>query len=172
MAEGDALRDSLDAKINDLSGPGIQQLKQAYGAVRNIQNSLTTPQMVYARKAPASLGEQLSYFDAAGKALTGNIPGAVKDIAVRQFLSDLNDKNSMIQRAFEGTQPAQPFPMPEASPQIAGLLPGSAGGPHILEYYPQMTPGERVVALMQYLRQQQQPALPAKASPIQLPPSS
>lgn len=207
IVEGDALRDALYSKIDDLTGPGVAQLKRAYGAVRNIQNNLVTQQMVYARKAPASLGEQLSYFQAAGKAITGDLVGAAKDVAVRRFLSDLNDKSSMITRAFQNTQPAQPLPMPTL-PRFAGLLergpiqmgapadapgappfrpppynattraqrlglllPQEAGGKIPLPYYPEMSGGERIAALMQLLRQNPQLALPAKASAIPLPPS-
>jgi hypothetical protein len=171
IVEGDTLRDALYSKIDELSGPGVAQLKKAYGAVRNLQNNLTTQMQVYARKAPANLGEQLSYFQAAGKAITGHPIEALGDIAVRRFLSDLNDKNSMITRAFGQTQPAQPFPMPSAMPRIAGQLPAQTGGPFELPPANPMTGGERLAALMQMLRQRQQLSLPANVQPRQLPPS-
>jgi hypothetical protein len=171
IVEGDTLRDALYSKIDELSGPGVAQLKRAYGAVRNIQNNLTTQMQVYARKAPASLGEQLSYFQAAGKAITGHPIEALTDVAVRRFISDLNDKNSMITRAFGQTQPAQPFPMPRAMPNIAGQLPAQAGGPFELPSSSPMSAGERSAALLQMLRQRQQLALPESVQPRQLPPS-
>ena len=171
IAEGDALRDSLYSKVDELSGPGVAQLKKAYGAVRNIQKNLVTQQMVYARKAPVSLGEQMGYLQAGGKALTGDFIGAAKDIAVRRFLSDLNDKNSMIQRAFEGTQPAGPFLMPKAMPTIRGQLPAQAGGTFELPPANPMSGGERTAALMQALRSKPQLALPSAVQPTRLPSS-
>jgi hypothetical protein len=121
IAEGDALRQALYSRIDSLFGPGVAQLKKTYGALSNVQKELAGQQIIYARKAPANLGEQLSYFQAAGKALTGDLVGAAKDVAVRRFLSDLNDKNSMIARSFAKVQPATPFPQPTI-PKFSGLL--------------------------------------------------
>lgn len=50
------------------------------------------------------------------------------------------------------------------------LLPEQAGGKIPLPYYPEMSGGERLAALMQYLRKHPQAALPGKAAPIPLPP--
>ena len=125
VAEGNALRSALYDKLDSLSGPGVAQLKKTYGALSNVQKELTAQQIVYARKAPANLGEQMGYLQAGAKALTGDVVGAAKDIAVRRFLSDLNDKNSMITRSFANVKPAGPFPAP-SNPRFAGLLPRGA----------------------------------------------
>jgi hypothetical protein len=121
VAEGNALRSALYDKIDSLAGPGVSQLKQAYGAVNNVQKEMMGQALVYARKAPLSLGEQQGYLGAGIKLITGDVIGAAKDVAVRRFLSDVNDKNSMISRSFEQTDPAQPFPG-VVSPRLAGLL--------------------------------------------------
>lgn len=205
VAEADALRDALYNKLDQVSGPGAAQLKKAYGALKNVGNALADQKLVYERKAPTNLPEQLSYWRAGGKLLTGNVLGAAKDIAVQRFLSEVNDANSMITRAFVKAKPATPFPMPSGS-RVAGLLPrgpiqtpppadasGSVasqpppvdattraqrlglllpektGGPVELPYVPEMSGGERLAALMQYLREHPQAALPAKASAIRLP---
>lgn len=173
VAEGNALRNALYGKLDDLSGPGAAQLKQAYGALTNIQKELTGRQIVYARQAPVNLPEQLSYLQASGKILTGNVVGGLKDIAVQRFMSELNNTDSMIARALKASKPAAPFPAPAFRPPIgpARQLPATSGAPTILPYNPEMTPGEKAAALMQALRQSRAPlALPQQASPIILPP--
>lgn len=173
VAEGDALRQALYSKLDDVSGPGSAQLKKAYGALTNVQKELTGRQIVYARQAPVSLGEQLGYLPAMGKIATGNILGGMKDIAIRRFLSEVNDTNSMIERAFAKAPQAQPFPQPNFRPPMTtNLLPGpgqSSAAIPLMAPDPGMSVGERSAAMMQYLRQRQQLALPAQTTPIQLP---
>lgn len=82
-----------------------------------------------------------------------------------------------IQVPAEDASGAVPFTPPAYSPdtraaRLGLLLPEKSGAPTILPYNPQMSPGEQVSALMHMLRQMQQKSLPAKASPIQLPPPS
>lgn len=203
--ETDALRDALYNKIDQLSGPGASQLKKAYGALKNVGNALETQKLVYDRKAPTNMPEQLSYLKAGGKILTGNVPGGVKDIAVQRFLSEVNDQNAMIGRAFQKAQPAGPFPAP-ITPRFAGLLergpiqvgPGAetpldvtppafsnttraqrfgrllpekaSSKTPLMAPDPGMTPGERVAAMRLEALRRFRLGLPAKASPIQLPP--
>lgn len=122
VAEGDALRDSLYSKMDDLFGPGASQLKKDYGAVRNLLNVLQDRKLVYERQAPVNLPEQRAYVSAAGKALTGDLFGAGREIAAQRFFSKLNDTNDLIARAFSKAQPASPMPVP-SQPAPAGFLP-------------------------------------------------
>lgn len=213
VAEGDALRDALYNKLDQVSGPGAAQLKQAYGSLTNLEKELRGRQLVAARQNPESLSEQLSTVRGAGKIVKGVVtldPGDVlegaQNIAVSRALKARNSSDAMIARAFAKAQPASPFPMP-ASPRFAGLLPRGAipmeapgnvssapsmpphnplyygpeisrgrllpaqtGGPIELPYVPEMSGGDRLAALMQYLRSHPQAALPAKSSAIPLPP--
>lgn len=75
-----------------------------------------------------------------------------------------------------GGNPAGYVPPPmgvgSAASRAGRMLPANAiGDKTILPYYPQMSDGERISTLMQMLRQRQPAALPAQASPIQLPSS-
>lgn len=214
LAEAEALRSALYSKLDQLSGPGAAQLKQAYGSISNVEKELYGRKLVADRQMPESLSEQLSTARGAGKIAKGVVtlsPGdvleGVQSIAVSRALKARNTSDAMIARAFQSAKPAQPFPQP-SMPRFAGLLergpiqmgapaetpgappsrppmynattraqrmglllPEQAGGKVPLPYYPEMTGGERLAALMQMIRQRHQMALPAKASAIQLPPS-
>lgn len=213
VAEASALRNALYSKLEQVSGPGATQLKQAYGSLTNIEKELYGRQLVAARQNPESLSEQLSTVRGAGKIIKGvatldpgDILEGTQNITVSRALKARNSSDAMIARAFQAAKPATPFPMP-ANPQIAGLLqrgaipmgapessgsplsmpphnpqyygpaisqgrllPAQTGAPIELPYVPEMSGGERLAALMQYLRKNPQKALPAKASLIQLPP--
>ena len=69
-----------------------------------------------------------------------------------------------------GPTPAPPFYNNTQAARMGRVLPAQAGGKTILPYNPEMTAGEKSAALLQYLRQRQQLALPANAEPIRLPP--
>jgi hypothetical protein len=128
VAEAEALRKALYSKLDQVSGPGAAQLKQAYGSLTNVEKELYGRQLVAARQAPESLSEQLSTVRGAGKIAKGVFTGSPGDvlegaqnIAVSRALKARNSSDAMIERAFQAAQPAQPFPMP-SSPRIAGLL--------------------------------------------------
>jgi len=211
VAEANALRNALYSKLEQVSGPGAAQLKQAYGSLTNMEKELYGRQLVAARQAPESLSEQLSTVAGAGKIAKGVLtasPGDVlegaQNIAVSRALKARNSSDAMISRAFQKVQPATPFPIP-ASPRFAGLLergpiqmpspeitpsapsapaigidattraqrlglllPEQAGGKIPLPYYPEMSGGERIAALMQALRKNRPIALPEKAGAIRL----
>lgn len=122
VAEGDALRDALYSKMDDLFGPGASQLKKDYGAVKNMLNVLQDRKLVYERQAPVNLPEQRAYVNAAGKLLTGNMLGAAREVAAQRYLSSVNDTNSLIERAFGKASPAPASPVPARVP-IRGMLP-------------------------------------------------
>ena len=176
LAEGDALRSALYNKLDDLTGPGSAQLKKAYGALTNVQKELQGQKLVAARQSPMSLNEQFSTVRGIGEiaksALNlklGDAAQGVGDIATARWIKDRLSQDSMISRAFENTQPAQPFLLPRAMPRIAGQLPAQTGTV-TPPFHSPMTPGERSAALMQQLRQRQQLRLPAKSAAIPLPP--
>jgi len=116
VAEAQALRNSLYSKLDQISGPGAAQLKQAYGSLTNVEKELYGRQLVAARQNPESLSEQLSTVRGAGKILKGMAtfdPGDViegaQNIAVSKALKARNSSDAMIERAFAKAQPAQPF---------------------------------------------------------------
>ncbi len=129
VAEAGALRSALYSTLDDVTGPGAAQLKQAYGSLTNVEKELYGRQLVAARQNPESLSEQLSTVRGAGKIAKGVLtldPGDViegaQNIAVSRALKARNSSDAMIQRAFESAQPAAPFPTPSL-PQFRGLLP-------------------------------------------------
>lgn len=138
VAEAKALRKGLYDKLDTITGPGAAQLKQAYGALTNVEKELYGRQLVAARANPESLSEQLSTVAGAGRIAKGMAtfnPGDVlegaQNIAVSRALKARNSSDSMIERAFQKTSPATPFPLP-SSPRLAGLLergPIQMGGP-------------------------------------------
>ena len=176
VAEGNALRAGLYNKLDQLTGPGAAQIKQAYGSLSNVEKELTGRQLVAARQNPESLSEQLSTVAGAGKIVKGIVtasPGDIlegaQNIGVSRALKARNSSDEMITRAFAKAKPASPFPQPTFRP-VAGLLPAQAQG-NQLPYYPQMTPDEQLVAFQHALRQSMPlKALPAKVQPIPLPP--
>lgn len=233
LAEGDALRGALYDKMDQIGGPGAAQLKQAYGALTNVQKELYGRQLVAARQNPESLSEQLSTARGVGTAVKGVVTlpfrplGALGDIAegtqnvaISRAIKARNSSDAMITRAFAKAQPATPFPPslysafnrvtrqpitqaealgrllprgpiqtpspadasgavsyapPAYSPdtrasRLGLLLPQQASGKiPLYPPAPEMSTGERIAALMQQLRQKRQMALPAQATPIQLP---
>ena len=183
VAEAEALRAQLYQKIDEVTGPGAAQLKQSYGALTNMEKELYGRKLVADRQNPESLSEQLSTVRGAGKIAKGVLtmsPGDVvegaQNIAVSQALKARNTSDAMITRAFKNAQPAQPFPMPTfRAPitQASRMLPAeSATGAKYPMFAPDpaMTPGERMAAFRQYLRQKQQLQLPANAQPLRLQP--
>ena len=190
VAEGDALRNALYGKLDDLTGPGSAQLKKAYGALTNVQKELTGRAIVWARQNPVSLGEQVSTARNIGTmakgvitlpirplGALGDIYGGAQSIAAQKLMSSLNDADGMIARAFKKASPATPFPQPTFRPPISAasrMLPAdSTTGSKfpMLSPDPGMSAGEKSAALLHYWRQRQQLQLPANvnAYPIQLP---
>lgn len=128
VAEAESLRKALYSKLDQVSGPGAAQLKQAYGALTNVEKELYGRQLVAARQAPESLSEQLSTVRGAGKiakgvftASPGDVLEGAQNIAVSRALKARNSSDAMIERAFQAAQPAQPFLAP-SNPRFAGLL--------------------------------------------------
>lgn len=144
VAEAGALRSALYNKLDQITGPGAAQLKQAYGSLTNVEKELYGRQLVAARQNPESLSEQLSTVAGAGKiakgVLTlspGDVAEGVQNVAVSRALKARNTSDAMIARAFQAAKPASPFPAP-SSPRFAGLLergpiqvppPADASGP-------------------------------------------
>ena len=160
IAEGNALRDALYSKLDDVTGPGSAQLKKAYGALSNVQKELTGRAIVWARQQPVSLAEQISTAKGVGSiakgvatlpfrpfGAAGDIAGGIQGIAAQKLMSALNDSDAMIARAFKKAQPATPFPMPTfRAPitQASRMLPAeSATGAKYPMFAPDpaMTPG-------------------------------
>jgi hypothetical protein len=172
VAETGALRDALYSKMDDLTGPGSAQLKQAYGSLSNVQKVLADRQLVAARQAPQTLPEQLGFLRGVGKIAKsaanmefGDAAEGVGNMVGARWLAARNSSDAMITRAFQNAPQAQPFPASQFRPPlpVGHQLPAQSGAPTILPYNPQMTPGEQVAAAMQAARQNPQLALPASA---------
>lgn len=141
VAKADALRQELNSKLDDITGPGAQQLKQRYGALNTLEDVLNRRINVAERQAPESLIEQMAKKDAAiqtgkgvfkiatGRPLAGgaDIYGAVQGLKAAKSSRLANDSNFLISKALEKTQPTPPAVL-RAQPQnpLTQLLSGQA----------------------------------------------
>jgi len=129
VAEAEALRKALYAKLDQVSGPGAFQLKQRYGALSNVERELANRANVAARQQPQSLAEQVATARGYGKIVKGVVtasPGDIlegsQSVAMSKWLKERNSTNGMIQRAFAKTTPNAPVINVPVVP-IRGLLP-------------------------------------------------
>lgn len=139
VAEAAALRGAIADRVSDFSGPGLEEAKQRYGALSNLESELWNRRNVAARQAPQSLSEQMGAWRAAGKMASGakkiatlDVRSGLADIAegtmnnaVARHLKEVNGTDNLIRIAMEKTPVPAPSPAPLA-PQIAGLLPPAA----------------------------------------------
>lgn len=138
VAEADALRENLYAKLDELTGPGAADLKQRYGALSNVEAELLRRKNVAARQQPQSLAEQLSMARAYGKIAVGvarmspsSLLEGTQSLAASKWLKERGTADAMISRAFarvgQPTQaPTTVLPRSNAASVAAG---GAAGLP-------------------------------------------
>jgi hypothetical protein len=121
FAERNALRNLLTSKLDELSGPGAQALRDRYGALKSFQDVLQRRKQVYERAAPESLGEAVGRFTGVGqmvkgtaKVLTGQ-PSGLADIAggavtraAAKAGRQMNDSQFLIRQALQKTVPRGP----------------------------------------------------------------
>lgn len=121
VAEADQLRDSLYAKLDELTGPGAADLKRRYGALSNVENELLRRKNVAARQQPESLAEQLSMARAYGKIAVGaarlspmSMLEGTQSLAAAKWLKARGTTDAMITRAF--SKLGEPTPVPTNVP--------------------------------------------------------
>jgi archaellum component FlaC len=138
FAERNALRNLLISKMDELSGPGAQDLRTRYGALNSFQDVLQRRKAVYERQSPESLGEQVGGMigvgqmtRGAGRIIGGDILGGGADIAAgyatrraAKVARQMNDSQFLMRQALRKTT-ARPSAVirPQATPpsQIGGL---------------------------------------------------
>lgn len=107
------LRAGLDASVENISGPGYQELKNKYGALKTIEKDVIHRSVVDARKNVKGLLDFTDVFTAGelvkglGSMLTGSFdPASVAAAGVSKLLASfykhLNDPNVAIQKLFKG----------------------------------------------------------------------
>lgn len=119
FAERQALRNLADSKMNELSGPGANQLRARYGALKSVEDVIQRRIPVAERQAPESLPSMLTKMWAGAKLATGvatlnpamAMEGATS-LYLRNRLARLNDPNYLTSRAFQQTTPSGPIPPP------------------------------------------------------------
>jgi hypothetical protein len=118
VAEGNALRDALYSKLDELTGPGAADLKQRYGSLSNMENDLLRRKNVAARQQPVSLSEQIAMSSGLGDIVRPDkLLNRAQNIAVARWLKEYGSTDAMITRAFQkfGAKEAAPATKPSAS---------------------------------------------------------
>lgn len=98
-ARADALRQSLYAKLDELTGPGAKEIKAQYGALMNLERESISRAAQVAGQAPMDLPQQLGTMYGIGRMLTHPIEGAGNILLARK-LKEMNSTNYLIQKAF------------------------------------------------------------------------
>lgn len=129
VAEGDALRESLYNKLDEVTGPGAKDLKAKYGAISNVENEMMGRKNVSARQQPQSLSQQMGTLYGYGRIVKGLATGSAGDVlegiadkAAANWIKDRYTTDSMIQRAFRNAETATPAAAPSAPTQLPSRL--------------------------------------------------
>lgn len=108
VAEADALREALYAKLDTLTGKDAGQLKRVYGALTNVQTAAVKRANIAARANPDSLAEQISFAQGAGRILKsaanmdiGDAVAGAGQMAAAKILKDKNTTNGLVEHAFK-----------------------------------------------------------------------
>lgn len=117
FAERQALQNLADSKMNELSGPGANQLRARYGALKSVEDVIQRRIPVAERQAPVPLSKLLAGVYSAGKIAKGIgtanlgdvLEGGVGLVSQRRA-AQLNDPNFLTQQAFAKTKPSGPIP--------------------------------------------------------------
>lgn len=131
VAEGDALRNALYDKVDELTGSGAKDLKQQYGNLLNVEREMLNRRNVAARQQPDSLSEQIATARGYGQIAKGlanlhfgDVIQGVAGKAAASWLKDRNTTDSMIARAFAKATPTE-TPGPQMQTPIKGQLPSA-----------------------------------------------
>lgn len=110
VAEADALRTALYAKLDELSGEtgtSASELKRVYGALTNIQEAAIKRANVAARQNTDSLAEQLSFAQglmrigkSAANLEIGDAIGGTVQMTAAKLMKDKNTTDALIEHAF------------------------------------------------------------------------
>ncbi len=120
FAELDGLRSTLNAALDEITGPGARDLKQRYGDLKKLQDVIERSRNVADRQSPVGLFEGAGRIAGAGNMVGGvwstmlghpaeGMPQFAKGAAefkIGQNLQKANNRNYMIRQAFQKTVPA------------------------------------------------------------------
>ena len=154
FAERNALKNLLVSKLDELSGPGAQELRTRYGALKSFQDVLQRRKQVYERANPESLGEAVGRFEGVGQIAKGtaklitaqpsglaDILGGVATRAAAKAGRQINDSQFLMRQALAKTTPrgriiprvqgeyVQPPPPSQLRGPAASLPPGQYEAP-------------------------------------------
>jgi hypothetical protein len=170
LREESAVKSALDPQLRQV-GIDPVAIRKAFGQVSAIGSRVAGKTTVSEAAQPSGFGRMTNMQLDTPRTWIGEPVQGLRDLAAGRPAWSANPTDLNIREAFRMGGPKPDFSVPvQPQPQIAGLLPSQAGGPHILEYYPEMSSGENIAALMQLLRSKRpQLALPARGQAIQLP---
>lgn len=175
-ALADSVRDAYYDNLQKATGFDFRSLKMQES------NLLTTLRSLQNQEAPLAKAEASFNAPSTAREKIGNIANVVKDpkTAITQTIlreSPATRLSELLRKSLTELPPAPSStgvpgpPVPGSTPpQIPAQTGGAYPMPGQVPYAPNMTPGEQVAALTQYLRRRQQTGLPVAAQPIQLPP--
>jgi hypothetical protein len=147
FAERQALRNLADSKMNELSGPGANQLRARYGALKSVEDVIQRRIPVVERQSPMPISKLMAQLYGVGKIAKGVVTGSLGNIveggvtlASQARAAKLNDPDFLTQQAFRKTIPSRPIPpaptrmegeyvpqdyVPPRNRMIRGLLPSA-----------------------------------------------
>jgi hypothetical protein len=170
LREEGAVKAALDPQLRS-AGVDPVAVRKAFGQVSTIGSRVGGKVTVGEANQPTGFGRMTSVQLDTPRTWIGEPVQGIRDLAAGRPAWSANPTDLNIREAFRVGGPKPDFSVPvDAGPTIKGLLPAQTGGPIELPYTPQMSGDEKLVALMHYLRQKKQLALPARGVPIELPP--
>ena len=117
FAERQALRNLADSKMNELSGPGANQLRARYGALKSVEDVIQRRIPVVERQSPMPISKLMAQLYGVGKIAKGVVTGSLGNIveggvtlASQARAAKLNDPDFLTQQAFRKTIPSRPIP--------------------------------------------------------------
>ncbi len=129
FAERNALKNLLISKLDEVEGPGAQDLRTRYGALSSFQDVLQRRKAVYERANPESLGEQVGRFTGVGQMAKGaakvaagqvsgiaDIAGGVATRVAAKAGRQINDSQYLLRQALQKTTP-RPAIVPRVTPE-------------------------------------------------------
>ena len=128
------LRELLDKKIEETQGPGYQDLKNKYGALKSMEKDVNKRAIVTARanakNLPSTLVDAWSGAEVAGGLFTGNLMPVIKGLASKglgAYYKNLNAPDRYIANMMNDVYDAYPSAsIPASVVQPAAPAPGTA----------------------------------------------
>lgn len=137
LAESDAIRDTLYAKIQELTGKDAAAIKKRYGALSTLEEPTLKRQNVWARQQPDALHEQINKVQGAakvGKSILnldlGDAAEGMGQIVGSKFLKERGNSDILVKNAFDELRakqsPSTPAP---AAPSTTVAQKAAAAAP-------------------------------------------